>query len=245
MSEPADRVSRKTYVLVHGAFHGGWCWRDVAQDLRARGHDVYCPTLTGLGERSHLLAAKPTLETFIEDVAQVIKYEGLSHVILVGHSFAGSVVSGLADRIPDKLRHLVYMDAQVLQSGESPAGGAPREHIERYEQRAIQTSNGRLLPPGEPSSFDVTDAKMADWVKARLTPHPFETYFNPLVLKHPIGNGIAATYVACMKPPRPVLAKTQEFARRQKGWTYVELPTGHNAMMTMPSELSDLLANVV
>ena len=90
-------VERKTYVLVHGAYHGAWCWKDVAAPLRALGHTVYTPTLTGLGERSHLLSFMPTGDTFIEDVAQVIRYEDLKGVILVGHSFAGSVVSGLAD----------------------------------------------------------------------------------------------------------------------------------------------------
>jgi pimeloyl-ACP methyl ester carboxylesterase len=138
---------QKTYVLVHGAFFGGWCWKRVAASLRALGHSVYTPTLTGLGERSHLLAATPTLETFIEDVAQVLRYEDLEAVILVGHSFSGSLVSALADRMSETLRHLVYLDAQLLVSGESPASGAPSASIERYRQRAIETSHGAVIPP--------------------------------------------------------------------------------------------------
>src|SRR5262245_36433174 len=105
------------YVLVHGANHGGWCWSRVAALLRAEGHSVYAPTLTGLGERAHLLSREITLDTFIQDIQSVIECEELSDVILVGHSFAGAVISGVADRIPELLEHLVYLDAVVLQHG--------------------------------------------------------------------------------------------------------------------------------
>jgi pimeloyl-ACP methyl ester carboxylesterase len=235
---------RKTYVLVHGAFFGGWCWKEVAAGLRALGHLVYTPTLTGLGERSHLLATRPTLETFIEDVTQVLRFEDLNNVILVGHSFAGSVVSALADRMPETLRHLVYLDAQLLLSGQSPASGAPSETMERYRQRVIETSQGPVIPPFDPQTFGITDLEVAAWIKTRLTPHPFQTYFDELALKNPLGNGVPATYIACIYPRYANVASSHELARQIEGWTYVELPTGHNAMLSMPGKLVTLLAAI-
>jgi pimeloyl-ACP methyl ester carboxylesterase len=235
---------QKTYVLVHGAFFGGWCWKTVAASLRALGHSVYTPTLTGLGERSHLLAATPTLETFIEDVAQVLRYEDLEDVILVGHSFSGSVVSALADRMSETLRHLVYLDAQLLLSGESPASGAPPASIERYRQRAIETCHGAVIPPFDPQTFGITDPEVAAWTKTKLTPHPFQTYFDELALKNPLGNGVPATYIACINPRYANVASSHELARQIEGWTYVELSTGHNAMLLMPDELVTLLAAI-
>ena len=234
----------KAYVLVHGGFFGGWCWKTVAASLRALGHTVYTPTLTGLGERSHLLAARPTLETFIEDVAQVLRYEDLEDVILVGHSFSGSVVSALADRMPETLRHLVYLDAQLLLSGESPASGAPSASIDRYRQRAIETIHGPVIPPFDPQTFGIIDPDVAAWIKTKPTPHPFQTYFDELALKNPLGNDVPATYIACIYPRYANVASSHELARHIEGWTYVELPTGHNAMLSMPGELVTLLAAI-
>ena len=237
------RPSSKTYVLVHGGFHGGWAWKDVANRLRALGHVVYTPTLTGLGERSHLMPFKPTLKTFIEDVAQVIRFEELDQVILVGHSFAGSVVSGLADRMPERLKHIVYLDAQVLQSGQAPADGLPSEHVERYRQRAAESGDASSLPPNDPEYFGITDPQMATWLRTQLTPHPLQTYFDKLELNKPLGNGVPATYIACTQGLFAVLAKSRELAQRL-GWTYLEIPTAHNAMTLKPRELSEMLASI-
>lgn len=234
----------KTYVLVHGGFHGGWCWKYVAAGLRALGHTVYTPTLTGLGERSHLMSFKPTLDTFIEDIAQVIKFEELNEVILVGHSFAGSIVSGVADRMPERLRHLVHLDSQVLQSGESPADELPPELIERYKQRAMEGGNGLSIPPNGPEYFGIADPRMAAWLQTKLTPHPLQTYFDNLKLENPLCNGLPATYIACSKPLFAVNAKSRELAESTSGWTYLEIPTGHDAMILMPSELTEMLAAI-
>ena len=109
----------KTYVLVHGAWHGGWCWRAVADALRAKGHRVFTPTQTGLGERKHLLSREITLDTFVDDLTNLIEMEELQNIILVGHSFGGSPISGVADRMPDRIGHLVYLDSLVLEGGQS------------------------------------------------------------------------------------------------------------------------------
>lgn len=233
-------MTSRTFVLVHGAYHGAWCWKDVAARLRELGNEVFTPTWTGLGERSHLLSCKPTLATFIEDVAQVIRYEDLHEVVLVGHSFAGSVLSALADRMPQRLRHLVYLDALVLRSGESSAIRGP-ERVEAYRQHAMASSNPLGIPPAEPEHFGITDPQMAAWTRERLTPHPLQTYYDKLELTHPLGNDVPATYIACSKPLFASTALSREIARGIPGWKYVEIPTGHNAMMLMPCELTELL----
>ena len=236
--------ARKTYVLVHGAYHGGWCWKDVARRLRGLGHDVYTPTLTGLGERAHLIAISPTLEMFITDVAQVIAYEDLQDVVLVGHSFAGSVVAGVADRMPERLQHLVFFDAQVLQSGESAFDRALPEVVGSYRAAARASSGGLSVPAGDPARFGIADPGTLDWIKTKLTPQPYQTYRDKLQLTHPLRNGVPATYIACTAPMNPPTASSRERVKAMPGWTYLELAAGHDAMLTAPAELTAMLAGI-
>ena len=234
----------KVYVLVHGAYHGGWCWKDVASLLRARGHLVHAPTLTGLGERSHLISLNPSMGTFIEDVIQVIRCEELQDVILVGHSFAGAVISGVADRIGERLRHLVYLDAMILKSGECALETSPPGHIERYRQRAFEVDGVLCAPPNGPEYFGITDARQAEWLMSKLTPHPFRTYLDRLELKNELGNGVPATYIAASDPVFATTARSREIARSMQGWVFRQIATGHNAMMLRPRELADMLAGI-
>jgi pimeloyl-ACP methyl ester carboxylesterase len=236
-------ASSRTYVLVHGAYHGAWCWKEVMAGLRKLGHEVHAPTWTGLGERSHLLKFRPTLETFIEDVAQVIRYEDLQDVVLVGHSFAGSVVSALADRMPERLRHLVYLDALVLQSGQSSADRSP-ERAAAYRERALASADPLGIPPADPVHFGITDPAQAAWVKEKLTPHPLQTYYDKLQLKNPLGNGLPATYIACSQPLFASTAESRQIAQAMTGWAYLEIPTAHDAMLLMPRELTEMLAAI-
>ena len=120
-----------TYVLVHGAWHGSWCWKRVRKALQANGHDVFTPTLTGLGERSHLLSREVNLETHIDDVVNLIRWEELSNIVLCGHSYGGVVVSGVADRVPDRIGALIYLDAFVLEDGRSVHDEVPPDQKER------------------------------------------------------------------------------------------------------------------
>ncbi|AHG64135.1 alpha/beta fold hydrolase [Advenella mimigardefordensis] len=236
----SSATRNKTYVLVHGAYHGAWCWKEVTQTLRGKGHTVYTPTLTGLGERSHLLTAQTTLDTFIEDIAQVIKFEDLSEVILVGHSFAGSVLSAIADRMPDRLRHLVYLDALILNSGESSADRSP-ERVEAYRQKAIASGDGLSIPPAEPIHYGITDSEQAKWYETKLTPHPLQTYYDKLHLKNTLGNGVPTTYIACSNPYFATTEASRTIAQSMPGWEYLEIPTGHNAMSLMPEQLTQML----
>src|SRR6202162_4659832 len=123
------QTNAQTFVLVHGAWHGGWCWSRVADRLRTASHQVFTPTQTGLGERKHLLSKDITLDTFTRDIANVIEAEGLSDVILVGHSFGGNAISGVADAMPDRIRHLVYLDSLMVEGGKSPFDSLPPDVV--------------------------------------------------------------------------------------------------------------------
>jgi pimeloyl-ACP methyl ester carboxylesterase len=234
----ADRDG-KTYVLVHGAYHGGWCWQPVAERLRALGHRVATPTQTGLGERAHLLATHPTLDTFVADIVQVIEEENLRDIILVGHSFGGAAVAGVTDRLPGLIRHLVFLDALVLQPNTAPADHVPPAVFEQF--RALAGSDGLAVPPPPPAYFGVSDPAQAQWLAPQLTPHPLSTFTSPLHLDHPLGNGRPVTYIACTDPCFKETAAYRDYARQMPGWAYLEIATGHDAMVSAPAELTRLL----
>src|SRR5258705_105965 len=194
------QTAAQTFVLVHGAWHGGWCWSRGADRLRAAGRQGFTPTQTGLGERKHLLSKDITLDTFTKDIFNVIEAEELSNVILVGHSFGGLSISGIADAMPDKIRHLVYLDSLMVEGGKSPFDNLPPDIVAARRKAAEETSGGLSLPAPPPSVFGISDAKDTDWVKRRLTPHPLNTYTSPLNIKGPVGNNLPRTYIACTNP---------------------------------------------
>jgi len=221
------------FVLIHGAWHGGWCWRRVAAPLRAAGHVVYTPTQTGLGERSHLLSREITLETFVADVVNVLVWEELADVVLVGHSFGGISISGAADRVPQRIRHLVYLDAFIVQSGQSPFDTLTPELADSRRRAAQEFSGGVSLPVPDPRSLGVTDDADAAWLRAHCTPHPLSTYETPVLLHHELGNGLPATYLAA-RPEYRALVDSRAYARSRADWDYREILAGHDAMVTSP-----------
>jgi pimeloyl-ACP methyl ester carboxylesterase len=235
-----DEPRSKTYVLVHGGWHGGWCWTRVAEPLRASGHRVFTPTQTGLGERSHLVSPAITLEVFIQDVVNVLEWEDLTDVILVGHSFGGVSITGTADRVPWRIRHLVYLDAVVLEDGQNRYSALPAGVAETRRKLAQESSGGVLLPPVEPADLGVTDPADAAWVKAKMTAHPMRTFEDTLHLTRPVGAGLPVTYVATT-PYFELAAPYRLFARKQPGWGYVEIAGGHDAMVTSPNALVEVL----
>ncbi len=231
------------FVLVHGAWHGGWCWRDVATQLRGRGHQVFTPTMTGLGERAHLLRSDTGLTTCIDDISAVILAEELDDAVLVGHSFAGPVISGVADRMPERLRQLIYLDAIVVSHGQSALSIFSPE-VQRERRRTIDPEGLRIAIP-EPAKFGVTDPQQAAWLQRRLTPHPLKAYTEPLQLRHPLGNGVRKTYIAVTDPWYPPLAEVRQKLREEPGWEWRELASGHDAMVMAPNALADLLCDCV
>jgi pimeloyl-ACP methyl ester carboxylesterase len=233
--------SVKTFVLVHGAWHGGWCWARVGERLRAAGHRVLTPTLTGHGERAHLLSPEIGLDTFVQDIVAVLETEEVTGAILVGHSFGGLPITGAADRVPERIAHLVYLDASLLQNGESLFDRLPPELIAERRRRAQETSGGLTMPVPSPGSFGVTRPEDIAWIERRLRPEPLRGYVDSLRLEHPFGNGRKITYIACVEPAYPPVAVMHDRAFKQAGWHYLKLAAGHDAMVTAPAALSEML----
>lgn len=232
----------RTFVLVHGAFHGGWCWRAVAGLLRDAGHTAFTPTLTGLGERRHLMSAELTVDVFVDDIANLIEIEDLRDVMLVGHSFGGIVVSGVADRMPDRLRRLIYLDAVTPLAGKTLFDMMPeRERAARRAALARLPDGDVRVPPPPASAFGIIDPARAAWVDARLTPHPTGGYTSPVRLANPISNGVPATYIRCIDPVFPLNDPCAALAREQPEWRYREIATGHDAMISAPAAVAGLL----
>lgn len=240
--QSVDALQRRSFVLVHGGFHGGWCWRGVSDLLRARGHTVVCPTQTGCGERSHLLRASISLDTFVEDIANVLLWEDLHDVVLVGHSFGGSSISGVADRMPGRIALLVYLDAVVLENGQTMFDLLESEVVER-RLRSAQRHGGLAIGVPPVSIFGITDPVQARYVRARLTPQPLGSFTSPLELAHPVGNGLPAVYVECTEPAYAGVASSREWVRAH-GMKSVELRSGHDAMIMAPRLLADLLVDL-
>ena len=164
---------------------------------------------------------------------------------MVGHSFGGLAISGAVDRLADRIRHLVYLDGLVLESGKSPFGILAPEVVAARRKLADEHGNGVALPA--PAVVDMgipEDHPLADWMRRRLTPHPISTYESALKLKNPIGNGRPHTYIQCTAPIYPPLEPVRQWLARQKGWRRRELATGHDAMITAPGELAAMLTEI-
>jgi pimeloyl-ACP methyl ester carboxylesterase len=235
----------KTYVLVHGAWHGGWCWKEVADGLRGMGHRVTTPTQTGLGERKHLLSKDITLDTFAADVVNHIEAEELNEVILVGHSFGGTSITGAADKIPNRIRHLVYLDSVILENGKSVFSVLPPDVVAARRKTVAEQGQGIFIPPPPPTAFGIPENHAsADWVKRRLTPHPVGTYDSPMRIDNPVANGRPRTYIACTNPMYGPLEGARQWVKKQEDWKWQEIATGHDAMVTAPAELARMLAAI-
>jgi pimeloyl-ACP methyl ester carboxylesterase len=230
----------KTFVLVHGAWHGGWCWSKVAAILRGRGHAVVTPTQTGLGERAHLLSRSIDLDVFVADIANVLKYEDLNDVILVGHSFGGNAISGVADSMRERIRRLVYLDAVMLEDGQSVFSRMSKDVVEARTKAAQETSGGLSIPPPPPVAFGISDAEQVKFVQSRFTPHPFNTFTSPLRLASKVGNNVPATYIVCTDPIYQPLESSRDWIRTA-GWKAVEIKAGHDAMVIAPDRLAEML----
>jgi pimeloyl-ACP methyl ester carboxylesterase len=226
------------FVLVHGAWHGGWCWDRVAPLLRAAGHEVHAPTLTGLSERAHLLSPLVGLDTHVEDVVRLIDVLQLRDVVLVGHSYAGQVVTAVADRRPDAVALRVHLDAFVGDDGEAARDLLPETVEHHWAESAAERGFGWLVPVRSLAVLGVTEQADVDWLTPKLTPHPWKTYTDPLPLTGAAAR-VPAAFVECVSWMR-VFAGQAERAR-QRGWPVRELETGHEAMVTAPRALADTL----
>jgi pimeloyl-ACP methyl ester carboxylesterase len=230
-----------TFVLVHGAWHGGWCWDRVAPLLRAAGHEVHAPTLTGLSERAHLLSPQVGLETHVEDVVRLIDVLGLTDVVLVGHSYAGQIVTSVADRRPGAVALRVHLDAFVGEDGESARDLLPETVEHHWAESAAEAGFGWLVPVRKLSVLGVTDPADVDWLTPKLTAHPWKTYTDPLRLTG-AGADVPAAFVECVAWMRVFAAQAER--ARERGWPVHELDTGHEAMVTAPEALAGVLLSL-
>jgi pimeloyl-ACP methyl ester carboxylesterase len=228
------------FVLVHGAWHGAWCWQRIVPPLWAAGHRVFAVTLSGVGERAHLLSKAVTLDTHIADVVAVIESEELLDPILVGHSYAGVVITGVAARLAARLRHLVYLDAVVLHPGESWSSTHPPE-TQAARRQAIAEHGA--LPAPDPALFGLSGADRA-WVARRQTPHPGSVYDAPLDFDPQRLKDLPRTFIDCTSPALPTIAVSRTRARSEPGWSVVEIATGHDAMVSAPHALIDVLTGL-
>jgi len=227
------------FVLVHGAWHGGWCWRQVAALLRKAGHGVHAPSLTGLGERKHLSSEKIDLETHIEDVVQLLEMEDLSRVVLVGHSYGGMVVTGAADRVPARLARLVYLDAFVPEDGKCTLDYVVPERAARMRHEGERT--GFVTPPLM-SLWGLTEQRHLDFVGPREVRHPYASMSQPIKLANfAESRAIPKTFVYCSSPATGSFDDFAAKYRDDPAWRFHELKTGHDAMILMPEEVARIL----
>ena len=238
-----NSLKPQTFMLVHGAWHGGWCWAQVADILRAQGHRVFTPTQTGLGAKRHLMSRDITLDVFVQDIVNELEFEDLHDVVLVGHSFGGIAISGVADRLPQRIRQLIYLDSLLLPSGMTPFSQLSPEVVATRTAAAQAFDGGLSLPAPPPEAFGLLDPEHQAVIADRLTPHPFGCYTSPLHLKHDLGNGLPRNYVVCTEPIYPALAKSRELAQ-SLGWPMVELATGHDAMVSAPQATAELFMHL-
>jgi pimeloyl-ACP methyl ester carboxylesterase len=232
-----------TFVLVHGAWHGSWCWKRVRALLQAQGHEVFTPTLTGVGERAHLLTPQVNLETHIDDVVNLIRWEELADVVLCGHSYGGCVVRGAADRIPERIRSLVYLDAFVPENGQSLHDLLPAAHREMQVEGARSAGDGWKVPPIPAEAFHVNEIDAA-WVNRQCTMQPLATFQQPLALTGNVDRIRNVSFIWARGFADSPFPPFYEMAKA-RGWKTHTVPCGHDVMLDMPEELTRLLLAAV
>lgn len=242
---PASQDPSSTaIVLVHGSWHGAWCWKRVLPLLRGAGVDAHAVTLTGVGERAHLLSPTVGINTHIQDVIGLIEAEELESVVLVGHSYAGNLITCVADRLqrthPGLLRHLVYLDAGVPDPGNSWSTPHSAETVAKRAAEAQQSSGGLSFPPPDASVFGLEGADR-DWVNRRQTPQPYRLYHETLLFDPALVWSIPHSFIDCTNPPLATIDAARKRVRSEPGWKVYELATGHDPMVSAPRELAQLL----
>jgi pimeloyl-ACP methyl ester carboxylesterase len=228
-----------TFLIAHGAWSAAWGWKKMRPLLQARGHALYTPTYTGLGERAHLASREVGLETHIADVLGTLEFEDLRDVVLVGHSYGGMVATGVADRARARLRRLVYLDAFVPRDGQSLLDLLPADVRERMREAARTAGDGWRVPPN-PVPPDTSETDLA-WLMPRRVMHPLRAFEEPIRLTGPEGAAPRA-YIYCTRiAPGDVFGPFAERARREAGWQYLELEASHSPNVTAPEALAALL----
>jgi pimeloyl-ACP methyl ester carboxylesterase len=230
-----------TFVMVHGAWHGGWCWQRVADRLRAGGHKVFAPTLTGVGERAHLLRAGIDLNTHITDVVNVMKWEGLSEVVLCGHSYGGFVISGVAEQMAPAIRSIVFLDAFVPRDGESVQDRtAP---VMKESIAAAQRRGDLAVPPRTAEAFCVNEQDRA-WVDRLCVGQPIATLTDKIALTGARERIALKSYIRAESYPHPAFDEALALAEADPSWRTYRVRCGHDVMVDRPERLTEILLEV-
>jgi pimeloyl-ACP methyl ester carboxylesterase len=227
-----------TFVLVHGAWHGGWCYARVAELLRARGADVFTPTLTGLGERAHLAHPDIDLSVHVTDVVNVLRYEDLHDVVLCGHSYGGCVITGVVEAVPERIGALVFLDAFVPDDGQSLQDLVPASHRERQLEAAA--ANGGFVPPIPAAAFGVNEHDQA-YVDAQCVPQPLPTFREGLAQTGARERVAHKTYLRAGNYRSHPFEAARERLTGAPGWVVETIPSGHDVMLDAPEALAAAL----
>ena len=242
---PVAAQRKSPFVLVHGAFHGGWCWSRVAERLRAAGHRVFTPTLTGMGERSHLIGPAVDLETHIADVMSVIECEELNEVILVCHSYAGIVGHGVADRMNPRLRQLIFFDSVLPDYGKSWSDYNTPQVVAQRRAQVASAGKGYIWNVEQsPAGYGISDPADAAWFRRRVSAFPFPAYLQKLEQKGPGLGRLPRAYVDCIKPALAPINQFRAKARADSSFKVIPLEAGHDGMITHAAEVAGIFLSL-
>ena len=232
MMPSGDASKSATFVLVHGAWHGGWCWQRVCERLRRHGHRVFAPTMTGVCERSHISSASVDLSTQISDVVNEIQWKNLDGVVLVGHSYGGMIITGVAELIAAKIASIVYVDAFIPEDGQSTAdlGG--------------KADAGPFTTPLSAELFAINLEDRA-WADSKMTPQSTACFTEKLKVSGAYQTIARKTYIRAKGFPVPAFAAALEKVRKDASWQTFEIECGHDIMIDKPDELSGLLEQAI
>lgn len=231
-------MAGKTYVLVQGAWHGGWCWRRVADRLERQGHRVFTPTLTGVADRSHLLTADISLATQITDIVNLMTWEDLTDVVLVGHSYGGFVISGVAEQMETAIASIVFLDAFVPENGQCLVDLTVKESADRIRNAA---KNGAITVPPIPAAFFKVNEKDAAWVDKMCTPHPIRSFLDPIALTGARERIARKSYILATVNAGATFVATHDRLAKDPAWKTYGVPCGHDVMLDMPDRLTEIL----
>ena len=238
-------------VLVHGAWHGGWCWKKVAPLLRPAGADVYAPTLTGLGERAHLAdhlkPADINLDLHVQDIVQLLEYEDLREVVLVGHAYAGMVITGVAELCPQRLKHLVYVNGVVPEDGEAMVdqlAAVRGPQFTAWVRGHLDAGTGFLPPPGSTDEvgrrWGITDAGDLAWVASKVTAQPASAFAQAVRIGGTDAKAIPRSFIGSSEAGFEAVGGRVKAA----GWGMYHIDSGHDPMITNPEDLAGLLLKI-
>lgn len=239
-----SKAAKKSFVLVHGAWHGGWAWERTTPYLTNAGYRVFTPTLTGLEDKANMANPDTDLSTHIKDILTLLEKENLRNVVLVGHSYAGMVIAGVAEKAPERLSQLVFLDAFVPKDGQSLGDIIGPQGMAGIRQGAKAAGQGWRIPSFPVERFGITSEADVALVKPRLVPQPIKTFEEPVQLTNPTAASLPRTFIYLNKPAMGTFDGFAKMAQNSKDWGYFEIETGHDAMVLEPQKLAELLIKI-